>query len=241
MLLQQFWFGSSKESALQLDLAAGGSFSHKTTLEGEALLDKILENTSTNEPLRVELKEVTLAVSEPETPTLSDLTPLPELEIPNEEIQLEFSLLEDDLFEDFGNTSKYKYERRPPIPVTPCDPLDEIVIKETIEELTSIMSCEWIEEVELSSEEIQIRVPSYTIRCQIAKNGVDVCYNPTIGANIMSSSFALTYMSDIPLAPSNKTFRYKPRVNLECVGVLQGIHVHFPKVITPLNFHIFDI
>ena len=46
VLLQHFWLGLSKESALQLDISAGGSFTHKTTAEGEALLDRILENTS---------------------------------------------------------------------------------------------------------------------------------------------------------------------------------------------------
>ena len=45
MLLQHFWLGLSKESALQLDVAAGGSFNHKTIAEGEVLLDRILENT----------------------------------------------------------------------------------------------------------------------------------------------------------------------------------------------------
>jgi hypothetical protein len=51
-----FWLGLSKEFALQLDIAAGGSFTHKTTVEEEALLDRILENTPPLEPLRVELK-----------------------------------------------------------------------------------------------------------------------------------------------------------------------------------------
>lgn len=54
MLLQHFWLGLSKESVLQLDISARGSFTHKTTAEGEALLDHILENTPPLESLRVE-------------------------------------------------------------------------------------------------------------------------------------------------------------------------------------------
>ena len=54
MLLQHFWLGLSKESALQLDVTAGGSFMHKTTSEDEALLDHILENTSFTEALPLE-------------------------------------------------------------------------------------------------------------------------------------------------------------------------------------------
>jgi hypothetical protein len=45
VLLQHFWLSLSKESILQLDIAAGDSFMHKTIEEGEALLDRILENT----------------------------------------------------------------------------------------------------------------------------------------------------------------------------------------------------
>jgi hypothetical protein len=41
MQLQHFWLGLSKESALQLDIAVEWLFTHKTTAEGEALLDRI--------------------------------------------------------------------------------------------------------------------------------------------------------------------------------------------------------
>jgi len=34
------------ESALYLDIATGGSFSHKTTSEGKKILDRITKNTS---------------------------------------------------------------------------------------------------------------------------------------------------------------------------------------------------
>jgi hypothetical protein len=51
VLLQHFWLGLSKKSTLQLDITAGGSFTHKTIAEGEALLDRILENTSFTENL----------------------------------------------------------------------------------------------------------------------------------------------------------------------------------------------
>jgi len=68
---KHFWLGLSKESALQLDITARGSFTHKTIAEGEALLDHILENTPL-EPLHVEPKssheKVYSAEAEPITP-----------------------------------------------------------------------------------------------------------------------------------------------------------------------------
>jgi hypothetical protein len=53
VLLQHFWLELSKEAALQLDITAGGLFTHKTTAKGEALLEHILENTSFTKSLPV--------------------------------------------------------------------------------------------------------------------------------------------------------------------------------------------
>lgn len=57
----------------------------------------------------------------------------------------------------------------------------------------------------------------------------------------MSLSFALEHLSDIPISPSTKVFRCKPHINLNCVGVMQGVNAYFPNIIAPLVFHIFDI
>ena len=78
MLLQHFWLGLSKESTLQLDITTRGSFTDKTTKEGEALLDHILENTPPLEPLRLEPmlshEEVSSAKAEP-TLSIQELLP----------------------------------------------------------------------------------------------------------------------------------------------------------------------
>jgi len=52
-----------------LDTFAGGSFTYKTAEEGEALLDRILENTPPLEPLRVELEPCFEEVSSAEAET----------------------------------------------------------------------------------------------------------------------------------------------------------------------------
>ena len=64
--------------------------------------------------------------------------------------------------------------------------------------------------MERSSEEIQICVPSSTIQCNIWDDKVDVLYNPTVGANIMSASFASAYFGNEPIAPTNKCLRIAP-------------------------------
>ena len=165
MLLQHFWLGLSKESALQLDIAAGGSFTHKIMVEGDALLDRILENTPPLEPLRVEPKlnheEVSSAEVEPITP-LERPSPKPK----DSEVDFQPSDLpyfEDEFFEDFGNTSNYSCQKKPPVPITPLEPLDEEFLRESIKKLTTILSNEWVEEVERASKEIHIRNPSSVI------------------------------------------------------------------------------
>jgi hypothetical protein len=91
--------------------------------------------------------------------------PSPEPETPKEGFQpLESPFFEDKFYEDFGNTSKYSRQKRPPVPVTPCEPLDKEFLGKSIKVLTVIMSREWIEEAELSSKEIQIHAPSLTIQ-----------------------------------------------------------------------------
>ena len=84
-------------------------------------------------------------------------------------------------------------------------PLKEILFKEMQQELTTIMRDEWLREVELSSEVIRINTPSLTITCLMREAMVQTLYNPTIGANIMSTTFALNFLGDEPLAPIEKT------------------------------------
>ena len=101
------------------------------------------------------------------------------------------------------------------------------------------MSREW-EEAEFSSKAIQIHTPSLVIQCNICDNMMGVCYNPTVVANIMSTSFASTYFCNEPLAPTNKTIRIAPRSNLKGLGLLCNITIYHDKVKMVLDFHIFD-
>ena len=45
VLYYHFYRGLNKEAALHLDIASGGSFTHKLTDEGRAILERILDNT----------------------------------------------------------------------------------------------------------------------------------------------------------------------------------------------------
>ena len=103
------------------------------------------------------------------------------------------------------------------------------------------MSSEWVEEVELSFKEIQICTPSSTIQFSIGKTSVDVLYNPTVGANLMSASFAHTYFSNDAITPTIKSCRVPPHVRLEGLGVLHNISLNHNDNEVPVDFLVFDI
>jgi hypothetical protein len=69
------------------------------------------------------------------------------------------------------------------------------------------LSDEWLEESEFSNEIIRINSPSVTIQCQLDKYHFETLYNPVVGVNIMSATFAEHLLKDIPLAPTNKLLK----------------------------------
>ena len=140
-------------------------FTHKTTAEGEALLDRSLENTSFTETLRaagsssheeVPLVDSTNPPPNPIEPT-SESSPEPET-MEEEEIQPpEFPFnIEEDVFQNFGNTSMYPQEKRPPVPRDPITPPDKASLQEEVKGVTTIMNSEWVHEGEMSLEAIRI-------------------------------------------------------------------------------------
>ena len=70
---------------------------------------------------------------------------------------------------------------------------------------------------------------------------MDVLYNPTIGPNLMSTSFTHTYLGVEPLAPRNKSLRVAPGYSIKGRGILHNVSVHHDNVKMALDFHVFDI
>ena len=103
--------------------------------------------------------------------------------------------LKDEHFDEYGNTSNYHTMRRPQKSrksssnEDPLDPSEEAFLKKTMKELVSIISNEWLEESELSSDVIRLDSPSISIHCQINKAPFDALYNLVVGVNIVYASF----------------------------------------------------
>lgn len=166
------------------------------------------------EELGVLQEEVKVAESDPIEPQPLDSTPTsssepePESETPEEEETLPPELeqgFEDALFEDLRNTSKYLCQKRPPISATLMEPYEKEYLLRTIKELTAIMSNEWLLKGEASSTPLEVTHSSSVLRCHVRDQLVNALYNPTIGANIMSHSFAFTHLGNVPLSPTGRT------------------------------------
>ena len=92
--------------------------------------------------------------------------PSPKPEDPEEEEILppEFPFnIEEDIFYDYGNTTLYPLQKRPPVPLDPPGNLDKVFLKEIIKRVAVVMNIEWIQEGETSCEIIKFHAPSLTI------------------------------------------------------------------------------
>jgi hypothetical protein len=177
--------GLSGETAQFLDLASGGSFLHCSASEGRIILRKILENTPytsvhddgpEDEVTKTYEEEPVIVEPEPLATPLEAVTilqvpePPKEEEIPSLEDMYKF---EDEFLSDFRNTLNYYTRRKSSAPSAPNqhlpDPTGEKFLKNTVKELTTIISNKWLGESKLSQEVIRLDSPSTSICCQIRK------------------------------------------------------------------------
>lgn len=67
-----------------------------------------------------------------------------------------------------------------------------------------------------------------------------VLCNPTVGANIISSTFELMCLEEDLLTSTVKTLKYGPRSIKEGIETVLNVPVWHNGMETPLNFHIFE-
>jgi hypothetical protein len=153
----------------------------------------------------------------------------------------------DELFTKYGNTSNYYLVRKPLEPKKsslhkePLDPSEKAFLKRTTKELVSIISNEWLEESELSSDVIRLDSPSISIHCQIHKGPFKALYNPVMGVNIMSASFATNLLRHMPLTSTTKLLKSPSGHNVPSLGILYVLPIQVKGTMVHLNFYIFDI
>jgi len=171
-----FYTGLHMDSADDLDIAAGGSFAHRSPTEGREILDRILRNSSLPsypcEPQHESQshhESPSSAESSPSPSTSQDssVEPSPEPQTSKEEEihPSKFSSkFVDYLYEILTNTSNYRE-----FPTT---------------------NKEWLEAVKRPSEAFRISSPSTTISCSIRGTAIEALHDHTAEACIMSEFLA---------------------------------------------------
>jgi hypothetical protein len=108
-------------------------------------------------------------------------------------------------------------------------------------ELASIMSGEWLEESELSSDVVHLDSPSTPIQCTINGIPFDALYNPIAGINIMALSFFHQFIKNKPLSPTTKLLKCSSGQIIQSSGILYVLPVSVYDILIHLSFHICDI
>ena len=111
---------------------------------------------------------------------------------------------EEDLFEDYGNTSNFPIQTRPLAGTTQSVLKVEPIDIEHIKSLLAILSYEWLTEAELSPEVARIITPLTILLCQIRRSTRKVHYNPYVGINVISMELADTLYPNESITPSQK-------------------------------------
>jgi hypothetical protein len=104
-----------------------------------------------------------------------------------------------------------------------------------------VISHEWLEESESSSDVIHLDSPSTSICCQIHEDPFDALYNLVVGVNIMSASLAHDLLEYMPLTPTTKCMKSPSRHILPSLGILYVLPVLVNETLVNLSFYIFDI
>ena len=128
-----------------------------------------------------------------DTPSTSTIPEPQKEEIPPPNFMLDIN---PDLFTNFGNISHYFSI---PKPWSHSNYIQEIPSKSILRELVSIMSSEWLEESELSSNVMCLDSPSIPIRYELNAYKFDALYNPVVGVNIMSKSLVHRLLDKVTL------------------------------------------
>jgi hypothetical protein len=200
--------GINKECRAYLNTSSHVSFIHLTSSGARTVLNNILASTNDgaleDKTLEEEIPEIDTPEPMPET---SEPTTIQHTESPQEEIPIPDFIndIEDDLFSHFGNTSKYHKEKSPRKHTSSShekiNPFEQAFSRKHTMELASIMSGEWLEELELSSDVVHVDSPSIPIQCTINGTPFDALYNPVMGINIMSLSFSINLLKTCHYLP----------------------------------------
>jgi len=150
--------------------------------------------------------------------------------------------IEPGLFSEFGNVLNYHSVKKPLRNSRESfDPPEDIPSWRTPWELVSVISNEWLEELELSTKIICLDSSSILIYYIINTDQIKALYNPVVGINIMSMSPAEHLIQDMTLIPTIKFMRSLLGHIIPSLGILHIVPLQVEGTQVYLSIYIFDI
>jgi hypothetical protein len=244
--------GLDVESAKFLDISSGGSFSHLTLSEGKVVLGKILENTpytgifdefpdeeeepkpdalSEPKPIEKELIFLTIQSKEDCTPltktwfTDEPFQPYREVDYPSCDFVYEFY---DELFDKHWTEKSFPRRER-----DSTHEREEVLIpnpeeverrRQRLEYVSAISSREWLREIEVLDQVIQLYPELKLLSCQVGNLSYqDVFYDPRVDINIIPKSLVSEAFPDEPPSFSQKRLRWISGQTIETEGILRVV------------------
>jgi hypothetical protein len=114
----------------------------------------------------------------------------------------------------------------------------DVSYRSTSAELVSVISSEWFEESELSSDVIRLDSPSLPIRCSFNSDHIDALCNLVMGINIMSVSLAQHLMRHMTLTPTTKLMKSLSGHIVPSLGILYIQPIQVEGTLVHLSFYV---
>ena len=81
---------------------------------------------------------------------------------------------------------------------------------------------------------------STSFRCRLQNQNVDALYSPAVGANLMSDEFALAFLGNYKLTPTDRQLKRPSGSLTSSYGIITDVPLWHNDVKIRLNFHIFE-
>lgn len=235
--------GLSTEAAKHLDTASGGSFLYLIPQRCKEVLDKIADNIpymNNNDDPQKEASGIEPVDALDSSDSSPEIITMPtESNSEEEDLPLEFPfIVEDHLFEDFGNASNYPTQPKPPS--DSLLPSDESLCNQNIEDLSAILSHQWTNEAELSENVPRIDDTVDRLNCQIGDWHTTCLYDPSINLNLISRAKLILNNRDPCLEPTLQYIRSSSGRILESKELATTLPVILDDVNVFLDFYVFE-
>jgi hypothetical protein len=144
------------------------------------------------------------------------------------------------LYKDYGNARHYHIHAIQSIDQSPKPP-DETSYRKSLQELSAILRHEWTAEVEATDNILYSDYHVTTMKCQIRGRHILALYDPTVGLNMISSSYLARNFPNAHRFQINQCLRDPYGNTLESKGIVKLISVSLEEVEALLDFYVFNV